>query len=137
MLSSRALTCQHEQFHRELGESRQLKQDQEESCQLRKEQNPIYPAYVNWKTKFFIFSLFLIIIGSKDHIQNKNHLQKVTIGYKFPCYLVIRRERGIKYFSENVLQRKQQKIIRKAYTTDKEQLTKNKYQMHFKNPWPS
>lgn len=87
MLSSRALTFQHEQLHRELGESRQLEQDQEESCQLRKEHKPIYPAHLNWK-KNSIFSLFLIIIGSKDHTQNKNHLQKVTIGYKCLCYLV-------------------------------------------------
>lgn len=69
MLSSRALTFQHDQLHREeLGESRQIKQDQEESCQLRKEHKPIYPAHVNWKTNFLIFSLFLIIICSKDHI---------------------------------------------------------------------
>lgn len=66
MLSSRALIFQHEQLHRELGESRQLKQDQEESCQLRKDHKPICPAHVNWKTKFLILSLLLIIIGSKD-----------------------------------------------------------------------
>lgn len=58
MLSSRALTFQHEQLHRELGESRQLEQDQEESCQLRKEHKPIYPAHLNWKKKFDIFIIF-------------------------------------------------------------------------------
>jgi len=46
-------------------------------------------------------------MGSKDKIQNKNHLSKVVMGHKFLYYLVIRMERCMKYLHENLLQRKQ------------------------------
>lgn len=67
-------------------------------------EKPNISCICNLENKIFdIFIIFNYYWFKRSHFQNKNHLQKVTIGYKFLCYLVIRRERGIKYFSENVL----------------------------------
>lgn len=75
-----------------------------------------------------------LFLSSKDQIQDKNHSSKGIIGHKYLNYLVIRMERVIKYLCENVLQRKPQKAMGKAYATGRERVTRNRLQLHFQNP---
>lgn len=117
---------------------RRIKVNQDKLSRIRKNlanwarsKNQYIQHMYTGKHNFWYFHLFLIVMGSKDQIQNKNHLSKVVIGHTFLYYLVIRTERGIKYLSENLLQRKQWEPMSKTCATDKEQLTRNKLQRHF------
>lgn len=61
-------------------ESRQITQDQDESCQLSKQYiQYMYTGNITFDTLVF----FLIVTGSKDRVWNKNGLVKVRIRCKF------------------------------------------------------